>query len=136
MTGLVEFAELTKLFHNVKLAYYSITSLSRYISPSFRNGSVVKFEINRIQVITGNLYIIRDEKRVPVEFTRLFGQVKDVIFEGLVGRNGEFYLENVPPGRHSARTVYKGDEFSFDIIIPESSEMFLLLGDINCEEQK
>ncbi len=115
---------------------YSITSLSRYISPSSRNGSVVKFEINRIQVITGNLYIIRDEKRVPVEFTRLFVQVKDAIFEGLVGRNGEFYLENLPPGRHSARTVYKGGEFRFDIIIPESSEMFLLLGDIDCEEQK
>jgi outer membrane usher protein FimD/PapC len=115
---------------------YSITSLSRYISPSFRNGSVVKFEVNRIQAIIGNLYIIRDEKRVPVEFTRLFVQVKDVIYEGLVGRNGEFYLENIPPGRHSARTVYKGDEFRFDIIIPESSEMFLLLGDIDCEEQR
>jgi outer membrane usher protein FimD/PapC len=115
---------------------YSITSLSRYISPSLRNGAVVDFEINRIQAIIGNLYIIRDDVRIPVEFTRLFVQVKDVIFEGLVGRNGEFYLENLPPGRHSARTVFNGDEFRFDIIIPESTEMFLQLGDINCEEQR
>ena len=115
---------------------YSINSLSRYISPSFKNGSVVKFEVNMMQAIIGNLYIIRDDQRVPLEFTRLFVQVKDVIFEGLVGRNGEFYLENVPPGRHPARTVYEGDEFRFDIIIPESSEMFLQLGDIDCEEQR
>ncbi len=115
---------------------YSINSLSRYISPSLRNGSVVEFEVNRIQAISGNLYIIKDGARNPAEYTRVFVQVKDVTVEGLVGRNGEFYLENIPPGRYSARTVYQGDECGFDIIIPESTEMFLLLGDIECEEQK
>jgi len=115
---------------------YSITSLSRYVSPSFRNGSIVEFEVNRIQVITGNLYIIKDGARNPAEYTRLSINVNDVIVEGLVGRNGEFYLENIPPGRHPGKTVYKGDECGLDIIIPESTEMFLHLGDIDCEAQR
>jgi outer membrane usher protein len=114
---------------------YSITSLSQYISPSLRNGSVVEFQINRIQAVSGNLYVIREGVKIPAEFTRLFVQVKDGILEGLVGRNGEFYLENIPPGRHPAKIVYKGDECGFDIIIPDSTEQFLLLGDITCEPQ-
>jgi outer membrane usher protein len=114
---------------------YSIASLSRYISPSFRSGSVVEFDVSRIQAVTGHLYMIRDGAKVPAEFTRLSVQVKDGIVEGLVGRNGEFYLENLPPGRHPAKSVYEGDECGFDIIIPESTEMFLDLGDIVCERK-
>jgi outer membrane usher protein len=115
---------------------YSITSLSRYISPSFRNGSVVEFKVNKIQAITGNLYMIKNGARNPVEFTRLFVHVNGVVTEWLVGRNGEFYLENIPPGRHRGTTVYKGDKCGFDIIIPESTALFLHLGDIECEAQR
>jgi outer membrane usher protein FimD/PapC len=116
---------------------YSVTSLSRYISPSFRSGSVVEFEISRIQAISGNLYVIREGAKIPAEFTRLFVQVKDCILEGLVGRNGEFYLENIPPGRYSAKIVYEGDECGFDIIIP-TAKIFLNVGIIlgNCRSNK
>jgi len=114
---------------------YSIESLSRYISPSFRSGSLVEFEVNRIQAVTGHLYIIRDGAKIPAEFTRLYVQVKGGVVEGLVGRNGEFYLENLPSGRHPAKSVYEEEECGFDIIIPESAEMFLDLGDIICEKK-
>jgi outer membrane usher protein len=115
---------------------YSITSLSRYISPSFRNGSVVEFQISRIQAVSGNIYIIREGAKIPAEFTRLFVQVKDGISEWLVGRNGEFYLENIPPGTHPAKIVYEANECEFDIIIPDSADMFLNVGDFTCEAQK
>lgn len=115
---------------------YSIASLSRYISPSFRSGSVVEFQLNRVQAVSGNLYVIKDGARIPAEFTRLFVQVKDGVVEGLVGRGGEFYLENIPPGRHPAKIDFKGDEYGLDIIIPDSSDMFLNLGDIICEKRK
>jgi len=114
---------------------YSISSLTRYISPSFRSGSVVEFDVSRIQAVTGNLYIVREGKKTPAEFTRLFVQVKDGVVEGLVGRNGEFYLENLPPGGHPAKTMYRGEECGFDIMIPESDETFLYLGEIICEQQ-
>ena len=114
---------------------YSIESLSRYISPSFRSGSVVEFEVNRIQAVTGHLFIIREGAKIPLEFTRLSVQVKDGVVEGLVGRTGEFYLENLPPGRHPATSVYEEEECGFDMIIPESTEMFLDLGDIVCEKK-
>ena len=104
-------------------------------SSSFRSGSIVEFDVSRIQAVTGSLYIVREGKKTPAEFTRLFVQVKDGVVEGLVGRNGEFYLENLPPGGHPAKTMYRGEECGFDIMIPESDETFLYLGEIICEQQ-
>jgi len=114
---------------------YSIASLSRYISPSLRSGSVVEFGLSRIQAVTGNIYIAKNGAESPAEFARLFIQGKDGVFEGLVGRNGEFYMENVPHGRHPAKIVHKGDACGFIIIIPDSDEMLVDMGNITCEQQ-
>ena len=52
--------------------------------------------------------------------------------EGLVGTEGEFYLENIPSGKHMAELVYKGNKCEFNMIIPESEEMLIDLGEISC----
>jgi outer membrane usher protein FimD/PapC len=114
---------------------YSIPILTQYISPPFRSGALVTFDVKKIQGITGTLYISEEGEESPVESVLMLIQIKGKTFEGLVGRDGEFYLESIPAGKHKAKIIYRGKECKFDIIIPDSEEMLLDLGKIICEAQ-
>lgn len=115
---------------------YSIPALTRYISPPFRGGSFVRFDVVKIQGLTGSIYIVIDGEKVPVEYSVLYVMLKDKTIEGLVGRGGEFYIENVPPGRHPAKIIYKEKECVFDIITPESEDIWVDMGKILCDMEK
>jgi outer membrane usher protein len=49
-----------------------------------------------------------------------------------LGRGGEFYLENIAGGRHSATVEYPKGTCSFMLEIPEKSEPVLKLGRLTC----
>jgi outer membrane usher protein len=115
---------------------YNIPTLTRYINPSFRSGALVHFDIKKIQGFIGIIYVLVDGEKLPAEFSVMRVQLEDKFIEGLVGRNGEFYLENIPPGKHSATVLYNGTECVFDIIIPDSKEMMINLGEVVCELKK
>lgn len=115
---------------------YKIPTLTKYINPSLRSGALVNFDIKKIQGLTGNIYVLVDGEKLPAEFTVMRVQLEDKFIEGLVGRNGEFYLEDVPSGKHAATILYKGKECFFDIIIPDSKEMMINLGEVVCELKK
>ena len=115
---------------------YNIPTLTQYINPSFRSGALVNFDIKKIQGIIGNIYVLMEGEKLSAEFTMFYIHLRDRVIEGLVGRNGEFYLENVPSGKHVATIIYKGKECVFDIIIPDSKEMMINLGEVVCELKK
>ncbi|MEF9438009.1 MAG: fimbria/pilus outer membrane usher protein [Candidatus Mariimomonas ferrooxydans] len=112
---------------------YSIPSLTKYVSPPYRSGSLVKFDVSRIQGIAGIIYIADKGKEIPVESAVMLIQIKDGVVEGLIGRDGEFYLENIPSGKHPAKILYRGKECKFDIIIPDSEEIMMDLGKLTCK---
>jgi outer membrane usher protein len=111
---------------------YSIPKLTRYVSPPLRGGAHLKFDITKIQGITGQLFVIEKGSEAPAEFGEIRVFAKDKTITGLIGKNGEFYIENVPPGKHPAAIVSMQKECNFDIIIPESGDMWLDLGGVRC----
>ena len=111
---------------------YTIPSLTQYISPSYRSGALVEFNISKIQGIVGTVIMVIDGDKIPAEFASLHIRTENGIMEGLVGTEGEFYLENIPSGKHMAELVYKGNKCEFNMIIPESEEMLIDLGEISC----
>lgn len=115
---------------------YSIPTLTQYINPSFRSGVLVNFDIKKIQGFIGNMYVLVNGKKLPAEFTMIYIHLRDRVIEGMVGRNGEFYFENIPSGKHAATILYNGKECFFDIIIPDSIEMMINLGEVVCELKK
>ena len=115
---------------------YTIPSLTRYISPSFRSGALVEFNVSKLQGIVGTVIMVIDGKKIPAEFAELHINTEDGIMEGLVGTEGEFYLENIPSGKHMAELVYRGKKCEFSIIIPESEEMLIDLGEISCKAER
>jgi outer membrane usher protein FimD/PapC len=115
---------------------YSIQTLSKYISPSFRSGALVEFDVKRTQGIMGTLYISREDREVPAELVEIHLILDDRTVEGFVGRDGEFYIEDITPGMHPAHIFYKGKKCRFDLAIPVSDETVVDLGKITCEMEK
>ncbi len=54
-------------------------------------------------------------------------------FESPLGKQGEFYLENVPPGRHKAIIEYKDKTCRFILDVPSSEEPLVQLGNFRCQ---
>ncbi len=115
---------------------YSITALTRRITPPFRNGSVVEFDVSKMQAATGSVYMLENRVEFPVEYAIMHIPVKGKTIEGMVGTAGEFYVENVPPGTYPAQIMFKGKTCEFDIVIPDSEDMFVDLGKMICAAGK
>ena len=112
---------------------YSIPLLTKHISPPYRSGSLVAFDVRKVQAVTGTVFIAEEGKKVPVDSAVMLIQTEDRTMEGLIGRDGEFYVENISPGKYPAKIDYKGEECTFDIEVPVSEKMFIDVGEITCE---
>lgn len=111
---------------------YSLSTSDQFVSPMFRSGTMLKFEVAKIQSVFGSIHVVDKGQREPAEFWHLVLKKGDLKIESPVGRDGEFYLENVPAGMYEA-TIYNGEqqcEFGFEI--PESDEMFIDVEELDC----
>ncbi|GMR04572.1 MAG: fimbria/pilus outer membrane usher protein [Thermodesulfobacteriota bacterium] len=115
---------------------YAISTVKKYINPPLRSGSVVVFDVRKIQALSGKIYVIEDGVKVPVEFSVMTVILKDKTLEGLVGKDGEFYIENVPSGSYSGQVFYKESVCRFDLEVPESAEVFVDAGEVICAVEK
>lgn len=112
---------------------YQISDVLRYVSPPFRSGSYIEFTATKVQGIVGYLKIKIEEAIRPVEYREvtLMVEGKGLLFP--TGKGGEFYLENIKPGRYRGEFKYLEKTYSFDIIIPESDEVIVDLGEVIAE---
>jgi len=115
---------------------YSIGTVTKDINPPLRSGSVVEFKLEKIQALSGKIYAIDGGAKVPVEFSVMKVILDDRIIEGLVGEDGEFYIENVPAGSRNGEVVYKGRNCAFKIEVPESNDVIVNAGEVICAEKR
>ncbi len=112
---------------------YSIAGVTKQVSPPYRSGSYISFDITKIQSVTGFLLIKKDGAFVPVEYSEVSMDVKDRPITFVTARDGEFYMENIPPGTYKASFSSGENSFSFDIIIPKTDDVLIDLGGIVVE---
>jgi outer membrane usher protein len=111
---------------------YRVDTTEKTIAPPFRGGSLVVFPIKRLQILTGILRIDADgELRVPTYGT-LTVTTQDGPVESPVGKNGEFYLENLGAGRYDAVVEYQTTTCRVTLTVPAATEPFIKLGEIRC----
>ncbi len=115
---------------------YSIPELTQRLFPSFRSGSSIAFDVMKLQAMTGSVSLQENGEIHPVEYAILYLKGKDRTREGIIGSDGEFYLENVPAGTYDANILFKDKSCSFNLIIPDSEEMIIDLGKNICKEGK
>ncbi len=112
---------------------YGIPELEKYVAPPYRGGGLVAFDVAKLQGFTGFLYLVEKGEKKPAEYAGLDLTVNGKKWEGIVGKKGEFYVENVPPGRYPAR-VFLGDrECRFTFTVPGSDKAMVDVGEILCE---
>jgi outer membrane usher protein len=109
---------------------YTIERIGRTFSPPFRGGMVVPFHIDRLRSFTGRFVRRVTGKVLPLEYHQVVVSLEGRTIEIPAARNGEFYAENLPPGRHAAQVEIDGRPCTFTLDIPASESSFISLGDV------
>lgn len=113
---------------------YNVGATHLTVATPYRGGAVVNFPVSRRQAFLGRLKVSRAGKlEIPS-----FGEL-DVTAPGKpsspIGRRGEFYLENIPPGSYQAAVHYSAGECRMTLQIPKSAANLVKLGDLTCVQR-
>jgi len=112
---------------------YTMPNVVKYVSPWYKGGVVVDFDPLRIQAVAGTLTVASQGKRSPVEFQDLAALLDGTELSLPTGREGEFYIEKMSPGRHTLTFVHDGIQQSCLIDVPAGDEPVTDVGGISCE---
>ena len=88
---------------------HSVGVTERTIATPLRGGAVVAFPVRRVQAVTGTVILVVAGAPVVPAYGQLFVTADGRRFESPIGGNGEYYLENLPVGRHPAVVEHEGD---------------------------
>lgn len=113
---------------------YRIDETSKIVATPYRGGAVVDFPVYRLQEFIGTVRIRKGAIIVIPKFGDLNVTVADRTQTSPIGRNGEFYLENLAPGSHRASIQYSGGECFFDLAIPATEDRLVKLGQVTCTQ--
>jgi outer membrane usher protein len=111
---------------------YRIDATQQTLAPPLRGGVLASFPVYRLQAITGSVRLQEEGREIiPVhgEFRIDSGNTH---YESPLGKNGEFYFENLPVGQHSGIIEFNGRQCLIDIEVPQSTESFVKLGTLTC----
>jgi outer membrane usher protein len=112
---------------------YTIDATEKIVAPPFRGGAVVSFPVQRIQRILGQINLDDGVSTTVPAYGQLSLNANGKLFESPIGRQGEFYLENLPAGRYSAKVEHKEGSCTFALNIPESDQSEIKLGTLKCQ---
>ena len=112
---------------------YAVTPGARKVRPPLRAGVLVPFSVRRIRALTGSLKFRDEGSIMPIED-------REVVLSGAAGsarastiRGGEFYIENLAPGRYAAQLTVEGKACRLELDVPDSPEVVAELGDVFCD---
>ncbi|MDQ6799484.1 MAG: fimbria/pilus outer membrane usher protein [Acidobacteriota bacterium] len=112
---------------------YDVRQIQETIAPTFRGGAFVEFPIQRVRTIAGSVVVKTSAGDVVPAFGEL--TVNDDrlrSYTSPLGRQGELYLENIPPGTFTATVEFSGGECAVTIVIPPTSGNIVKLGILPC----
>lgn len=111
---------------------YSIGVTERTVGPPVKGGSVVTFPARRVQALIGTLVVEIAGRTVTPAYGQLVVTADGQTFESPIGRDGEFYLENLPRGSHPAVIDHKDAACRFTLDAPVSPASLVDVGTVRC----
>lgn len=103
----------------------------QYLKPRYRAGTLVPFAITKITAVEGYLYRRENGEEAAIDQDALTLQVGDQTRHGLIGKEGYFYFENLPPGEHQGQL--RQSPCLFIIPVRDSDEVIQSAGKIYCD---
>jgi outer membrane usher protein len=111
---------------------YNIPTIDKIVAPPYRGGAVVTFPVQRIQRLAGTITLDKSGQIILPSYGELLLTANGSQLESPIGRDGEFYLENVPAGHHRAIVNHGDQSCEFEIDVPSSQEAEIQVGDLRC----
>jgi outer membrane usher protein len=111
---------------------YEIERIQTTIAPPHRGGALVTFPVRRVQQTVGRVEIDAEGEVTIPAYGTLALMVDGVSITSPIGANGEFYFEDVAPGRHPAMLQHRGRSCAFEVDVPVSHSPVNQLGAITC----
>jgi outer membrane usher protein len=114
---------------------YDIRAVERTIAPPYRGGAFVEFPVRQIRTISGSV-VVRDAQH---EVIPAFGQLTLTAANGEayvspLGRNGEFYFENIAAESYDTTVEYADGTCRFRLNVPKEGGSAVKLGRLLCNE--
>jgi outer membrane usher protein len=112
---------------------YEIGKVQMTIAPPYRGGAIARFPVRRIQRIVGRITLVEQGgASQPAAYGTLTMTVAGEPVVSPLGAAGEFYLENVGPGRYEAAVTHAGGTCTIAIEIPAVDGPHIELGTVSC----
>jgi outer membrane usher protein len=113
-------------------AAYRVGRTERLVAAPPRGGALVLFDVERLRAIEGWIRLSRAEGRVVPAFGTLELDVPGGTRRSPIAADGNFWLEDVPPGAHAARVYWQDTVCELPLVVPESSLGVQEVGELEC----
>ncbi|HET7707829.1 MAG TPA: fimbria/pilus outer membrane usher protein [Thermoanaerobaculia bacterium] len=114
---------------------YDVQEVEKVVAPPSRGGAYVEFPVAAIRTITGSVIVRGKSATRAPSFGRITLSGRGAEHESPLGREGEFYFENVANGRYGARIEFEQGSCSFELIVPSGTEPAIDLGRLACTNE-
>ena len=111
---------------------HEVEQVERDVAPPYRGGALVVFRADARQTLTGTMTLQAGSQSIVPAFGELTVAVGGRTASSPIGRDGEFYLENIAPGRHQVTVAYKNLTCRVAVDIPASMAPSIQLGTLRC----
>lgn len=110
----------------------TVAEVERTIAPSYRGGALVRFEAKVARFFRGRVVVERGGKRVTPAYGEISIRMAAGELTSPLGKDGEFELSDLPPGKHASRVEYADGACTFEIVAPRSERVITDLGELRC----
>ncbi len=107
--------------------------LQKRVATYGRGGVIVKLPVLTTKPIYGKLLVVDGSERHVAEYWRLHVKDDGREREYLVGKRGEFYIDDLPSGRFPAKAVFDDRVCHFSLDVPSSEDVTVNMGEVICE---
>ena len=111
---------------------YDVQRIQETTAPTYRGGAYVEFPVLQVRTIVGTIVVKTAEGEVAPAFGELTLTDRLKTYTSPLGRQGELYLENVPPGTFTGAVEFSGGQCSVTIVVPPASVNIVKLGRLPC----
>jgi outer membrane usher protein len=111
---------------------YEIDGVRKLVAPPYRGGALVEFPIRRFQAFRGSVSLSLHGREVVPAYGALRLSAGGEVFDSPIGSKGEYYIENVPPGAHAIKILYKETSCDVSVTFPSSKETVVQMPRLRC----
>lgn len=115
---------------------YAIDETRKVVAPPNRGGIMVEFPVHRLQAFFGRIEAHGPDGKVLTGPGELIITAAGRDYTSPLGKNGEFYFENVPAGSYPANAEFDAGSCSMTINLPTTADSIAKLGTLSCEARR